>query len=57
MDTTRYQHRLCHQAGAKMTVLDAVARAADIEIDLIIAPLGSQVSTRRQVSGVIATQL
>ena len=32
---------LCHQAGAEPPRLHAVRRAADIEIDLVIAELGA----------------
>ena len=36
-DTVRHQSRLRHQAGAEPAFLHPIRRAADIEIDLVIA--------------------
>ncbi len=57
-DAVRHELRLGHQAGAEAALLHAVARAADIEIDLVVAEVLRR--WRRSISeigGITAAQL
>ncbi len=49
--------RLRHQAGAEAAVLHAVGRAADIEIDLVIAEVGANPRRGRQRLRLAAAEL
>src|SRR2546428_7679647 len=53
----RNQHRLRHQAGAESTALDTLARAADVEIDLVVAVALAELRALREVSGLTAAEL
>ena len=53
----RHQRRLRHQAGAEASALDAVAGAADVEIDLVIAPVRAHASAFGQGSRLAAAEL
>ena len=48
-DAVGHQRRLRHQAGAEAAVLHAVRRAADIEIDLVIAKILADPGSRREI--------
>ena len=52
-----HQLRRLHQAGAKGSALHAVAGAAAVEVDFVIAPLGAQPCGLGQVGGLAAAQL
>ena len=45
-DAIADQPRLRHQAGAEAALLHAVGRAADIEIDLVVAEIGADARAR-----------
>ena len=51
------QLRIAHQAGAEHPVLHAVRRAADVEVDLIVAARLRQLRTLRQRSRIATAQL
>ncbi|MNT66844.1 hypothetical protein D3C72_2049410 [compost metagenome] len=57
LDAIGHQRRVGHQAGADHIVLHPVAWAADVEIDLIVAGVLSQLGTRGQIRRHAATQL
>ena len=46
-DAVRHEFRLAHQAGTESAALHALRRAADIEIDLVIAVIRSQIAGGR----------
>jgi len=52
-----HQRRLAHQARAKTPGLHAIRRAAAVEVDLVIAPLGGDARGLRQQHRITATQL
>ena len=57
-DAIADQLRLGHQAGAEPAVLHAVGRAADIEIDLVIAEVGAdRARTAASASRIAAAEL
>jgi len=51
------QGRLPHQAGAEAAGLHAVGGAADVEVDLVVAPVGADAAGRGQQGRVAAAQL
>ena len=51
------ERRLGHQAGAERAALDALARAAAVEVDLGVAPALAEAGARREVAGVAAAEL
>ncbi len=56
-DAIADQHRLRHQAGAEPALLHAVRRAADIEIDFVIAEIGANARGRGERRGVRSAEL
>ena len=57
LEAVRNQLRLGHQAGPESTRLDPLGRAADIQVDLVIAPLLGHSGTAREIPGVAAAKL
>ena len=51
------QRRLTHQTGAERTALHAFARAAAVEVDLVIAVLLADACAARQIIGLAAAKL
>ena len=51
------ERRLGHQAGAERAALDALARAAAVEVDLGVAPALAEAGARREVGRVAAAEL
>ena len=49
--------RFGHQASAETALLHLLARTANVEVDLVVAPVGPQPGRLRQQSGVISAQL
>jgi hypothetical protein len=56
-DTGGHRARLGHQAGAERAALHALARAAAIEVDLVVAPLLGEPGRARQVVRLAAAEL
>jgi hypothetical protein len=52
-----HQARLVHQAGAESAALHALARAAAVQIDLVVAPLRTQARGMGQVRRLAAAEL
>ena len=52
-----HQRGLAHQAGAEAARLHAIGRAADIEIDLVVAPLRADARRLRQLRRFVAAEL
>ncbi|MOA14830.1 hypothetical protein D3C78_1349530 [compost metagenome] len=52
-----HQLRLGHQAGTEGTLLHPLRRTADVEVDLVVAPLCGQPGALRQLLRLGATQL
>ena len=57
LDTVRHQLRVPHQAGAEHAVLHAIGRAANVEVDLVVAARFSQLRALRQGGRIAAAQL
>ena len=57
LDAVGDQLRLGHQAGAERAPLHALARAAAVQVDLVVAPLLAQLRAVRQVGRLAAAQL
>ena len=57
LDTVSHQLRLGHQAGPESAALHPLAGATAVEVDLVIAPLLTQLGGQRQVSRLAAAQL
>ena len=55
--TLGHQRRLAHQAGTKTPGLHAVGRAAAVEVDLVIAPVGGDARGLGQQCRITAAQL
>jgi len=51
------ERRLGHQAGAEGAALDALARAAAVEVDLRVAPALTEAGAGREIAGVAAAEL
>ena len=56
-DAFRDQRRFPHQAGAEAARLHAVGRAADVEVDLVVAPVRADAGRLGQQRGVAAAKL
>jgi len=56
-DTFRHQIRLSHQAGTEAAILHAVRRAADIEVDFIVAEILTDLRAGREVRRVRSAEL
>jgi len=56
-DAVGNQRRLAHQARAEAPGLHAIGRAADIEVDLVVAELGADASRSGQLRRLVATEL
>ena len=56
-NTVSHQLRVPHQAGAKHTVLYAIGRTADVEVNFIIAARLRQLCAVRQRSRIAAAEL
>ncbi len=56
-DAVADQRRLAHQAGAEGAALDAVGRAAAVQVDLVITEIGADAGGLRQQSGIVAAEL
>ena len=56
-DAVGDERRLGHQAGAERAALDALARAAAVEVDLGVAPALAEAGARREVGRVAAAEL
>jgi hypothetical protein len=54
---SRHQSRLGHQAGAERAALHALARAAAVQVDLVVAPARAQARACGQVGRIAAAQL
>ncbi len=52
-----HQRRLAHQASAETPGLHAVGRAAAVEVDLVVAPLGGDARGLREQGRIAAAQL
>src|SRR5215470_5745471 len=52
-----HQRGLRHQAGAEATLLHPVGRAADIEVDLVVAEIGGEASAFGELGRLAATKL
>src|SRR5690606_39846493 len=46
-----------HQACSKPTVLDAIAGATHVDVDLVVAPIGCDACTLRHLCGGVAAHL
>ena len=57
LDTVGHKLGLVHEAGAEGPALHALARAATVEVDLVVAPLLAQARAVRQVLRLAAAQL
>jgi hypothetical protein len=57
LDALGDQFRLGHQAGAERAALHALARAAAIEVDFVVAVLLDQLRAVREVFGLTPAQL
>ena len=57
LDTVRYQLCIPHQTGAKHAVLHAVGRAANVQVDLVVAAFFRQLRALRQRGRIAAAQL
>src|SRR5439155_6756539 len=55
--TRRDQLRLRHQAGAKGAALHALARAADVEVDLVVAVALAELGAAGELIGLAAAEL
>src|SRR6266850_7949476 len=53
-DACRNQLRLRHQAGAEGAALHALARAADVEVDLVVAVALAELRAPRELVGLAA---
>ena len=51
------QRRLRHQTGAEAAVLHPVRRAADIEIDFVVAEILADLRARREIARIRAAEL
>ena len=56
-DALGHQRRLAHQARAEAAALHAIARAAAIQIDLVVAELRSGARRAGQLVGIAAAEL
>src|SRR2546422_6202425 len=56
-DALRDQRRLGHQAGAESAFLHPLARAADVEVDLIVAVVRAELRAAGEILGVAAAEL
>ena len=56
-DAVADQRRLRHQAGAEAALLHAVRRAADIEIDLVVAEVGADARAFGERARIAAAEL
>ena len=56
-DAVGDERRLGHQAGAERAALDALARAAAVEVDLGVAPALAEPRARREVGRLAAAEL
>src|SRR4051794_16865321 len=54
---SRDQRRLGHQTGAEGAALHALARAADVEVDLVVAVALTEPRAMHQVFGLAAAEL
>jgi hypothetical protein len=55
--TRRHERGLRHQAGAEAALLHPVRRAADVEVDLVVAPVRTDGGGLREPGGLAAAQL
>ena len=56
-DAIADQRRLRHQAGAEAALLHALRRAADVEVDLVIAEIRADPRATRERRGIAAAEL
>ena len=56
-DALRHALGLEHQRGAETAGLDAVARAADVEVDLVVAGRSAEPRRGRELAGIAAAEL
>ena len=56
-DALRHARRLEHQRRAETAGLDAVARTADVEIDLVVAGRSAEPRRGRELAGIAAAEL
>ena len=57
LDAIGHELRLGHQAGAKRAALHALARAAAVQVDLVITPARANLRATRQIGRLAAAQL
>ena len=57
LDAVGHQCRLGHQAGAERALLHPLARAAAVEVDLVVAPALRQLRAGGQIGRIAAAQL
>src|SRR2546430_8889858 len=56
-DALRDQRRLGHQAGAESALLHPLARAADVEVDLVVAVVRAELRAAGEILRVAAAEL